>query len=417
MPHRRARRHRAGLRAAAGLAVVAAAVVSVAGCGAGADGSRPTWTPAPSFSRDGLLPGDPAGGDPGAPHNGQSGPSPGIPTAPTSPSRRGGGLDPNVVAARLAAPTGLTLLPDGSALVGERTTGRIVRVQPQPRRPVHTVRTIPGISTVGGGGLLDLALSPNYAEDQLIFAYITTPRDNRVITFTLHGPITSVLTGIPRGRTDNAGRIAFDAHGNLLITTGAAGRPALAADPRSLAGKVLRVTDIGRPAPNNPTPGRPQFAAGLEYGNALCVDPTNDLTVVAESRSGPGGDAVYAVRPGARLGWPRPSPINDSPLGAVPAADRAPGGCALQDGDLYVTSLDGEALLSAPIRTVGALVLGPWRVALRQRYGRLRTVVAAPDGALWLTTSNRDGHGTPIPADERVLRIVAASSGAGGAKT
>src|SRR5699024_2045427 len=135
-----------------------------------------------------------------------------------------------VVATHLVAPVGLTLLPDGTALVGERSTGRIVRVQPTPGKPVRTVRTLAGLDTSGDGGLLDLALSPHYAQDSLIFAYITTRTDNRVVVFTLHGPVTPVLTGIPKGTRDNAGRIAFDGAGNLYIGTGDVGRPRLAAD-------------------------------------------------------------------------------------------------------------------------------------------------------------------------------------------
>ena len=127
--------------------------------------------------------------------------APGSPSSGSGSSGKSKSGDPAVVAKHLDAPVGLTMMPDNTALVGERTTGRIVRVQPMPDQPVRTVRVIPGLSTSGGGGLLDLAISPNYREDNLIFAYITTPKDNRVIAFTLKGPITPVLTGIPRGRT------------------------------------------------------------------------------------------------------------------------------------------------------------------------------------------------------------------------
>src|SRR5206468_10003819 len=101
--------------------------------------------------------------------------------------------DPLVVATKLTAPVGLTLLTDGTALVGERTTGRIVRVQPRAGQPVPTVRTLTGLDTSGDGGLLDLALSPTYAEDGLIYAYVTTRTDNRVVEFTLTGPVTPVF--------------------------------------------------------------------------------------------------------------------------------------------------------------------------------------------------------------------------------
>jgi glucose/arabinose dehydrogenase len=400
------------------LAATAAALVAaaLAACGPSGAPAAPTWTPVPSFSRDGLLPGDPEGGDPGAPRL----PAPRPSNRPSpSPSRTGGRkIDPNVVATHLVAPTGIAVLPDGTALVGERTTGRIVRVQPRPNRPVPTVRVIPGLSTVGGGGLLDLALSPNYAEDQLIFAYVTTAHDNRVITFTLHGPITPVVTGIPRGRSGNTGHIAFAANGDLLVATGDAGNPRLAADPKSLAGKILRITDIGRPAPHNPQRGSPIYASGVEAASALCVDLQSELQVLAEARGPASSDPVYSLEPDATYGWPLPAITDPPPLGTLPDASRSPGGCAIADGILYVTSLDGEALLTARAHELAnAPVLGAWQTLLRHRYGRLLTVVAAPDGALWLTTSNRDGHGTPVPADERVLRIVPSGGGDKGATT
>jgi hypothetical protein len=89
-----------------------------------------------------------------------------------------------------------------------------------------------------------------------------------------------------------------------------------------------------------------------------------------------------------------------------------PGGCAFLAGRLWVTSLAGQELLYAPVRP-GLLVpsTGSFSSVLEHRYGRLRTVVAAPDGALWLTTSNRDGHGNPVPDDERVIRYLPAVGG------
>jgi glucose/arabinose dehydrogenase len=316
-----------------------------------------------------------------------------------------------VVATHLRAPVGLTLLPDGTALVGERTTGRIVQVQPQPGKPARTVRTLTGLDTQGDGGLLDLALSPNYTQDNLIFAYITTASDNRVVVFTLHGPVTPVVTGIPKGRTGNAGRIAFDSTGNLYIGTGDAGRPQLAADASSLAGKVLRVSDIGRPAAGNPTPGSAVYTSGHRAVDGLCWD--REQRQMLETEPAAGAAELNLLQAGASYGWPSAARGSHGPLSSLPKADGAPGGCAVLDGTVFVSSLDGEALLAShlqPTRT--GLRATAWRATLKHKYGRLRTVVAAPDGALWLTTSNRDGHGSPVPADERVLRIV--PSGGGG---
>ncbi len=388
----------------AACALAAAGVLAACGS-AGPAGSAPNWKPKPSFSGEGFAPG-----------NGQNAPNqpPSQPNGAPSPQPSGSG-DQAVVAKHLNAPTGIAILPDNTALVGERTTGRIVRVQPTPNQPVQTVRTIPRLSTEGGGGLLDLAISPNYTEDNLIFAYITTRTDNRVVDFTLNGPITTVLKGIPKGRSDNTGRLAFAPNGDLLVGTGDAGLPRLATNPRSLAGKVLRVTDIGTPATGNPVRGSRVYASGFRRSDGVCVDPQTGTAFQTESLPAGMADPVNRLLPGRSYGWPTRAVTDPHPAATLPSAASVPGGCAVLANVLYTTSLDGKSLLQSAISvgTTGAPQLGAFATGLRNRYGRLRTVVAAKDGALWLTTSNRDGHGTPVAADERVLRIVP-SGGASG---
>jgi glucose/arabinose dehydrogenase len=380
-----------------------AALTVLTACGSSAGSDAPTWKPAPSFNGVNIVPGNPQPIQPVQPR--QPGRSPGS-TTPSQSAPNDPHQDPNVVASKLAAPTGVVIMPDNTALVGERTTGRIVRVHPQPGQPVRTVRTLTGLSTTGGGGLLDLAISPHYSQDYLIFAYLTTPADNRVVTFTLDGPVTAVLTGIPRGSSDNAGRIVFAPDGSLLVGTGDAGHPALAADPSSLAGKVLRVTDIGTPAEDNPMQGSRIWTSGHRVVNGLCIDPTIGTTFEIETR--PKADPVNVLVPSAGYGWPTPAARYTSPQLLLPQTGRSPGGCAVLDARIYITSRDGEELLSATV-TSDAQV-GTLKPALRGKYGRLLTVVAAPDGALWLTTSNRDGKGDPVTADERVLRIIPGGS-------
>ncbi|MGH8862998.1 MAG: PQQ-dependent sugar dehydrogenase [Jatrophihabitantaceae bacterium] len=389
-----------GLRARAG-AVLAAGALLLAACASPGGSNPPDWKPKPSFSGEGYGP--PANQQPVQPRTPTQRPG------TSNPRTRSG--DPAVVAKRLTAPTGIAILPDNTALVGERTTGRIVRVQPQPGKPVPTVRTIPGIATSGDGGLLDLAISPHYPQDKLIFAYITTPKDNRVVAFTLTGPITPVLIGIPRGTTGNTGRLAFAADGNLLVGTGDAGRPALAKDPRSVAGKILRVSDIGAAAPDNPARGSRVYAAGFERTDGLCAATDALLYFQTEYRPQTAADPVFHVVAGATYGS---APTARQPVEVMPATSRAPGGCAVLKNVLFTTTLDGKALLSAPIRErSGSVTLGAFSPTLRNRYGRLHTVVAAPDGALWISTSNKDGKGKPVAADERVLRIVPSGGGGG----
>jgi glucose/arabinose dehydrogenase len=298
------------------------------------------------------------------------------------------------------------MLPDNTALVGERTTGRILRVQPQPGQPVQTVRTLGGLDASGDGGLMDLAISPHYAQDNLIYAYVTTTADNRVVEFTLTGPVTPVVAGIPKGKVDNTGRLAFDGAGNLYIGTGDAGHPELAADPASLAGKVLRVSDVGRPAAGNPVPSSPVYTSGHRVVAGLCFAARQDTMIEVE------GNHINALVAGANYGWPRTTSGTRKPVAVLPAVAPGPGGCAVALSQLYITSLDGQSVLSTLLTSSGTTVItGRFSAGLVRVYGRLRTIVAAADGALWLTTSNRDGHGTSIAADERVLRILASSLG------
>ena len=382
------------------LATLSAALVAVAltaACtSANADSRGPDWSPQPAFPGDGG----------GTPSQGQPAPSqPGSPSGsgtpgPSAPHSSGPAIDPNVVATNLDSPVGLTVLPDGTALVGERTTGRLVRVQPIAGQPVQIVRTIAGIDPVGGGGLMDLALSPSYAEDDLIFAYITTASDNRVVDFTLGGPVTPVLTGIPKGASDNAGRIMFGADGELYVGTGDAGT---SPTPANLAGKVLRVDAIGQPAPGNPTPGSAVLAGTAQTVDGLCSDTHGAAVYVVQSRPQDPTDAVDTVEGEGLVPLKAPAP----------ATGRGLGGCAVDGSELYLASRDGKALLAAPIDSgSGIVTLGAWSAYFRGTYGRLVTVVAAPDGSLWLTTSNRDGLGQPVPDDDRVLHIQPPTGGA-----
>jgi glucose/arabinose dehydrogenase len=394
-------------------ALGAAAALLLAGCAARGDASTGSWVPKPSFTggepsvqlpvpTGPVSSSNPSGSQTGSPPSNGSG---------TSPSPSGSG-DPAVVATNLVAPIGLVVLPDGTALVGERTTGRIVHVQKDPGQPVITVRTIPGLDSSGDGGLLDLALSPTYDQDRLIYAYVTTATDNRVIDFTLTGVATPVLTGIPKGRTDNAGRIMFGSDQDLYIGTGDAGNPALAANPKSLAGKILRVDSIGDPVPTNPVATSPIYNLGHRTVDGICQDLSTGSIFDTEARSATTSDEVNQLLSSANYGWGQATTSGTTgPVTKLPAARGHAGGCAVANKVIFVASLDGQAVLAARISGPAASpVISQFNVALDKKYGRLHTVVAAADGSLWLTTSNKDGHGSPVPTDERVIRILASDA-------
>lgn len=381
-------------------------------CSTGRAASTPTWVPQPSFQAGGEpQPQLPNGGLP-QPQPQPSAPGSGQPSAPGSGPSRGASptpsqSDPAVVATNLALPTGLVVLPDGTALVGERRSGRLLRVAPVAGRAPSLVQTLTGLDPSGDGGLLDLALSPTFDQDGLIYAYLTTPSDNRVVHFRLGGVPTPVVTGIPRGSVDNAGRIAFDATGALLIGTGDAGNPALAAAPASLAGKILRSDDIGAPPRDNPDPGSLVYATGFRTVDGLCVDPTSGARIAVSAKRPGSPDEINVLRAGADYGWPTPSARSSGPAATLPAATPGGSGCALIQSRLVLATTDGQSLASATLGAGGSI--GTFTTALHGKYGRLRTVVAGSDGALWLTTTNRDGAGKPATTDDRVIRLPASS--------
>lgn len=368
------------------------ACLVIAGCG-GSPSSSGNFVPQPNFLGNAPNPQLP---NPGIPQPSLSAPPGGsVPTG--APSSGAAQADASVVASKLAEPTGLVVLPDGTALVGERRSGRIYRLHPDGSTPPAVVQTL-AVDGSGDGGLLDLALSPSYAEDGLIYAYLTTATDNRVVHFPLGSPPSTVIGGIPKGVTGNTGRVVFDATGALLTGTGDAGNPALAAAPTSLAGKVLRSDDIGKPAPGNPNPTSLIYASGFAEVAGLCVDPATGTRMAVQ------GDRIELVRPGVDYG-------TAAPTATLPAGLAGGGGCALASGQVLVATADGQAIAVAPVSKSNAV--GQFSATVSRTYGRLRTVLIAPDGAIWLTTRNRDGHGSPKPVDDRVIRLTSPDGGAG----
>ncbi|MGY1833605.1 PQQ-dependent sugar dehydrogenase [Blastococcus sp. SYSU DS0510] len=311
-------------------------------------------------------------------------PPPADPAQPGSGEEEG---DPNVVATDLSVPTGLVLLPDGTAIVGERDTGRLLQVFPD-RSPAKELMTLPGLDTSGDGGLLGLALSPSFAEDGLLFAYVTTATDNRVVRFPIGGTPNPVLTGVPRGATGNGGGLMTGADGHLYVGTGDTGDPALAADPASLAGKVLRIDVFGRGVDG----GDPVHSWGYRDVTALCQD----------------GERVYATDQ-ARQGPDEVDRVQEEgvgvPLLTIPAEEGGLGGCAVANGTVFLGALDGQQVHVVTLDESGVPIEGAVDEVLGDRYGRLRTVVLDAEGALWVTTSNRDDAGSPAEDDDKVLRI------------
>ena len=185
----------------------------------------------------------------GGPVPASSGPAPGSTSQPAEEAGK-----PSVLARDLAVPWAWLFLPGGDALVTERDSARLLRVTPHGK--VSTVGTVPGVEPYGEGGLLGVAVSASFGRDQLVYLYVSTAADNRIMRFRYSGggigPLDAVVTGIPRAGIDNGGRLAFGPDGMLWAATGEHAEPGIAQDRDSLGGKILRMTPDGRPAPGNP---------------------------------------------------------------------------------------------------------------------------------------------------------------------
>ncbi len=396
------RRLRRALAVAAGSIVL---VSAVAGC-ADFSSEASTFTVQPSLTAPAAPPVDPSSVQPSS-----ESPSPSDQSPSTDPSGSAAPEDPctptddSVIATCLTAPWGLAPMPDGrSALVGERTTGRILQVA-KGHEPVQ-VAQIDGIDASGDGGLLGITLSPSYDEDGLIYAYVTTADDNRIVRIAQGDVPKPIFTGIPRGATHNGGRIAFAADRTLFVGTGDTANPTLAADPTSLAGKVLRLDEFGKPAEGNPTAGSPIYASGFSQIAGMC--PLGDGTVAAlDQRTAQdvllpltAGHDYTNLAPGdARWTWT--------------TADGRAADSAVSGGLLASTSLDKQQLTGIQMGSGGTFTGTP-TVILDKRYGRLLTVTSDTQGLLWLTTSNKDGAGTPVPSDDRVVVVPASDAGGEG---
>jgi glucose/arabinose dehydrogenase len=316
-----------------------------------------------------------------------------------------------VIASKLAVPWGVSFLPDGSALVSERDSHRILDVD--SAGSVRPVGTVAGVApSAGEGGLLGIAVSPRFASDSLVYAYLTAATDNRVVRMTYRngqlGAPTVVFAGIPKAAIHNGGRLAFGPDGMLYVTAGDANQKTRAQDLAYLGGKVLRMTPDGQPAPGNPFPGSVVYTLGHRNPQGLAWGPDGSLYEAEFGQSAL--DELNLLQPGGNYGWPDvkgtigpDDPKFTRPLLTWPTGDASPSGLAFAAGALWMATLQGKRVYRIP-------VLGPGRVTslepiLSNDYGRLRTVVRAPDGSLWVTTSNRDGRGDPIAADDRIVRV------------
>jgi quinoprotein glucose dehydrogenase len=231
----------------------------------------------------------------------------------------------------------------------------------------------------------------------------------------------TVLDGIIGARNHNGGRIGFGPDGMLYVTAGEIFQAELAADLKSLGGKILRIAPDGAIPQDNPFPGSPVYSYGHRNPQGLAWHPeTGELFSSEHGPSGEFGlrawDEINVIQAGANYGWPRAvgavgNRAYVDPIVAWPDRTTAPSGIAFHQGALFVAVLRESALIRITLAREGK----SFRASRVERWfgkgeeskqpGRLRDVVVGPDGHLYVLTSNRDGRGSPRPGDDTIYRL------------
>ncbi|KQT73888.1 PQQ-dependent sugar dehydrogenase [Microbacterium sp. Leaf436] len=307
--------------------------------------------------------------------------------------------EPEVVASGFTTPWSVAFVGD-TALVSQRDTGEILEIVGDDTRVVGEV---PDLVARGEGGLLGIAHA-----DGMLYAYVTTPDGNRVSRFALEGSAGSfalgaaqtVVDGIPSANTHNGGRLAFGPDGMLYVTAGDAGDPDAAQDPESLGGKILRVTPGGDVPADNPVAGSPVWSMGHRNPQGLGWDAEG--TLFSSEFGQNTWDELNVIEPGANYGWPEVEGTGGDdrfvdPVQQWAPVDASPSGLAVVDGSVLIANLRGQRLRVVPTADPTSA-----REFFVGEFGRLRDAVLAPDGSLWIVTSNTDRGGG---GDDAVLRV------------
>lgn len=319
--------------------------------------------------------------------------------------------DIEIVAEDLSIPWGIAFLPEGDMLVTERT-GTLKRLGADGQAFV-----IEGVRHEGEGGLLGIALHPDFEHNRYLYLYLTTEAENRLINrverYTYHGgrliDKQLILDNIPGSAVHDGGQLAFGPDGKLYITTGDAGEENSAQDLESLAGKILRLDANGRVPADNPFDNA-VYSYGHRNVQGIAWDEAGRLWATEHGPSGAasGNDELNLIEKGRNYGWPKIVGSQRSPGLVEPKVEStadetwAPGALAFKDGSLFFTGLRGETLYEANVANGNIVNLTGH---LRSKYGRLRAATFGPDGFLYVSTSNTDGRGEPKPGDDKIIKI------------
>ena len=278
---------------------------------------------------------------------------------------------------------------DGKLWFTERA-GRVHRQGDAPE-------TIEGVLEQGESGLMGIAFDRAGRR----YLWYTTADDNRLVRYDAPGaPPTVVVSGLKKAQIHDGGRLALGPDGALYVGTGDAAQPELAQDDQSLNGKILRVdTATGQVS---------VFSKGHRNVQGLCFAASGRFL---STEHGPDrGDEINDLRQGDNGGWPGTS--GNGIQNWTPTI--APAGCAVYDADLIPAWKGSLLFVTLKEKDLRRLTFKPdgsvasEEILFDDAFGRLRDVVVAPDGSVYVATSNKDGRGSPLAGDDRIIRIAPA---------
>lgn len=360
-------------------------------------------------------------------------------------------LDVEVVAQGLEVPWALAFLPNGDMLVTERPGRlRLIREGEVLPAPVLEVEVAEVEVFLGfEGGLLGIALHPDFEENRLFYLYFTAAKAdesvvNRIVRYALSEDGTRasvdrvILDDIPAGGHHQGGRLRIGPDGLLYAGTGA-WEPWHSQDMSILAGKLLRMNLDGSVPSDNPDPESLVFISGIRNTQGFDWFDDEHLLLMDHGPSGleldmpnlTGLDEFNVAKAGENLGWATiwgcsesegmVSPVLTWARAVPPSSGTIYTGTAIPEwtGSFIVTTLgskvfaDGQHLQRIQVASDNPYVVESHEVYLREVYGRLRAATMGPDGHLYITTSNCEGRGDPDSCPEEgdsVLRIVGAQA-------
>ncbi|WP_022882994.1 PQQ-dependent sugar dehydrogenase [Gryllotalpicola ginsengisoli] len=324
--------------------------------------------------------------------------------------------EPRTLETGLEGPWSIARLPDGTTLISERDSGRIL--ERTTDGAMRTVGTVPGVVHDVEGGLLGLALLPG--NPRVLYAYETTADDNRVVRMALTGPTGAlalgaahpIVTGLPHAANHNGGRLAFGPDGMLYITVGDASDPERAQDVDYLGGKLLRVTPTGAVPAGNPFPGSPVWTLGHRNPQGLGWQP--DGTMWAAEFGQDTWDELNRITKGANYGWPLVEGIGHrqgltDPVLQWSTDEASPSAIAVVGDTVFMAGLGGQRLWVVQLGAGGTTAKAS--AQLVGTLGRIRDVKLVAPCTLWLLTNNTDGRGSPRAGDDRLVEVKITRSG------